>query len=331
MTVKYEGTDLQVPDTTQYDTSTPTPIPVETDYFVASSTTTALATHYGYDDPRLSPSGTPVGTYYAVSGNTTQPIMTEFATASNSPISVEPLPTEPPYTTSSGQTSGADDLGCWTAFRTGSYSPISDPSSDSSKLSHWLARDISLPSEVLVRYDRKTCQVFMNSTGNIEAVRREAFSATYSNATCTYRTNVQCQMQGATGPKCRLSIRMQATFILAGCLLIKAAYMTIVNLRARKQVKSRCLTFGDVVVASAMDSGIRIHNECLLNAGDGHRHATDHRCHKHCKAKETSATGDTIGHCQKCKKYNTADRAADLVHPVVAIKFKKALLGNLGS
>ena len=49
----------------------------------------------------------------------------------------------------------------------------------------------------------------------------------------------------------------------------------------------------------------------------------------HCTSAEPSETGDPIGHCQKCKAFNQHDKAADLLHPVTAIKFKKSLLANL--
>lgn len=124
---------------------------------------------------------------------------------------------------------------------------------------------------------------------------------------------------------------MQAALILAGSLFIKAVYMVIVNVRARKRMKTQCLTFGDVVVASTLDQGIQVRNECLVSAGDGYRHLTSHVCHKHCKDLKPCPSGDSIGHCQKCKKFNSANKAADLAHPVVAMKYKKALLSNLES
>jgi len=40
---------------------------------------------------------------------------------------------------------------------------------------------------------------------------------------------------------------------------------------------------------------------------------------------------DDIGHCQKCLKFNEINKAADLPHPSVAIKYKRSLLSNLGS
>jgi hypothetical protein len=124
---------------------------------------------------------------------------------------------------------------------------------------------------------------------------------------------------------------MQAAFILAGCLFIKAAYMIILNYRARGRMKEYCLTLGDVVVASVLDPDLKIKNECLLNSGDGYRNLVVHRCHKHCKDPEPSTTGDAIGHCQKCKKFNDINKAADLPHPSIAIKYKRSLISNLGS
>ncbi|KAA8565135.1 hypothetical protein EYC84_010882 [Monilinia fructicola] len=60
-------------------------------------------------------------------------------------------------------------------------------------------------------------------------------------------------------------------------------------------------------------------------------HKVAHRCHKHCKDPVPSLTGDDIGHCQDCKKFNDINKAADLQHPSIAIKYKKSLLSNLGS
>lgn len=96
-----------------------------------------------------------------------------------------------------------------------------------------------------------------------------------------------------------MNVRMQAAFILGGCLIIKAVYMIILNVRARHQVKNHCLTYGDVIVASVLDPDLKIENECMVNSGDGYRTKVDHTCHKHCKDKMLSKSGDSIGHCQK--------------------------------
>ena len=62
-----------------------------------------------------------------------------------------------------------------------------------------------------------------------------------------------------------------------------------------------------------------------------YRHLVTHTCHKHCNDPVPSTTGDSIGHCQECKKFNSKDKAANLVHPVIAIKYKKSLISNLGT
>ena len=150
-------------------------------------------------------------------------------------------------------------------------------------------------------------------------------------ADCSVTDSITCFTQDPENPKCRISVRISALITLTVCLIIKAAYMVAVNVASRRSIKSQCLTFGDVIVASSFDKDVRIHNECMLNAGDGYRHRVAHTCHKHCKDREPSLTGDSIGHCQKCTKFNKIDKAANLIHPSVAIKYKKSLLSNLGS
>lgn len=151
---------------------------------------------------------------------------------------------------------------------------------------------------------------------------------------CTIE-DVECVGIVSENPQrqCRLNLRMSATLMLTGCLLIKAIYMVVINISAQQKIKTHCLTFGDVLVASAVKSDLQVRNECLVNAGDGHRHHVNHTCHKkHCsKGSEQSLTGDDIGHCQKCTKFNVIDKAADLPHPNVSTKYKKSLISNLGT
>jgi hypothetical protein len=73
-----------------------------------------------------------------------------------------------------------------------------------------------------------------------------------------------------------------------------------------------------------------VSNECLVNAGEAYCKHVDHVCHKHCISTAISATGDELAHCQKCKKHNSNDLAAGLEHPIVATKYKKSLISNLG-
>jgi len=99
----------------------------------------------------------------------------------------------------------------------------------------------------------------------------------------------------------------------------------------RGKMKTKCLTFGDVIAASAFNRELQVPNECLVNAGDAYRKLVEHTCHKHCKSTMSSDTGDELGHCQKCEKWNKSNFAAALEHPIVATKYKKSLISNLGS
>ena len=192
-------------------------------------------------------------------------------------------------------------------------------------------------SLLLIEYDEARCERYRNSSTiaeldlkqKIDDETRSLFSE-YGIENCSLKNDVRCKAQGYE-TKCRISVRMSAAFTLAICLIIKATYMVIINVSARHSIKTQCLTFGDVIVASAMDRDLRIQNECMVNAGEGYRHKVAHTCHKHCKDDEVSPTGDSIGHCQKCAKFNKSDKAANLVHPSIAIKYKKSLLSNLGS
>ncbi|KAF2820593.1 hypothetical protein CC86DRAFT_304725 [Ophiobolus disseminans] len=107
--------------------------------------------------------------------------------------------------------------------------------------------------------------------------------------------------------------------------------MCVVNLLARGKLKQHCLTFGDVIIASASNPELRVQGECMVNANDSFRRQYAHTCHKHCFNPEASATGDEIGHCQKCKKFNTNDKFANLPQPTIATKIKKSLISNLGN
>lgn len=151
---------------------------------------------------------------------------------------------------------------------------------------------------VLVTYNT-TCAQFRNASSDLDLVTYE-----YPNSTMLTRRGacfvdgVSCTYEDPREISCRLNFRMQAGLTLAGCLLIKAVYMVVFNIRGRRKTKSHCLTFGDVLVAASSNPGARIHNECMVNAGDVSRHLIGHTCHKHCDDTWPSATGDGIGHCQ---------------------------------
>lgn len=195
-------------------------------------------------------------------------------------------------------------------------------------------------STVLIQYDEANCAQYKDTTTLSKLNLTEEWgpntSPAYSSSTqavgnCSLASGVTCFTQHHEDLKCRISVRMSALITLTICLFIKAMYMVAVNVASRRSIKSQCLTFGDVIVASSFDKDARIYNECMLNAGDGNRHQVAHTCHKHCKDRKPSLTGDSIGHYQRCKNFNSIDKATNLVHPSVAIKYKKSLLSNLGS
>ncbi|KAL8630783.1 hypothetical protein Q9189_003543 [Teloschistes chrysophthalmus] len=214
-------------------------------------------------------------------------------------------------------------------------STFEDSSAISDEVSHWTS------DTIVVNYT-DVCAPYKKTT-TLSAIARNEFnvSSTGSNATlfgigdCGYARDMACSRtssddDGVGKQICRLSVRMSAAIILAVCLSLKAAYMVSTLMLGRKRIKTKCLTFGDVIAASTLDPSLQIKNECMVNAFDGHRHLVSHTCHQHCRAGiEPSETGDGIGHCQKCRKFNESNKAGDLLHPSIAIKYKKSLIANL--
>ncbi|TVY43133.1 hypothetical protein LSUB1_G001320 [Lachnellula subtilissima] len=246
------------------------------------------------------------------------------------------MPSDITYTFNNDTTSfpySSPDTGCWTALRANAYVLP--------KKTTLLNRDYNADElgnsttyrSVNVKY-AAVCES-LKGTADIETALKEAvlWQGTiekYANGNCS-SGSISCLLSDPMPKQCRMNVRMQAAFILTGCLFIKAIYMIILNVRARHRTKQNCLTYGDVIVASVLDPSLKIKNECMLNSGDGWREKVEHTCHKHCKDPVPSTTGDNIGHCQKCKKFNKSDKAADLPHPSIAIKYKRSLLSNLGS
>lgn len=226
------------------------------------------------------------------------------------------------------------DPACWTAFRTGAYVlPQNIGQLDNTYYPvDNLGKDTTYRHAEVVY--TLACESFVNDTDIATALaefKSDDSEIYYTKGNCTNGEDVYCVPSDAQPKQCRTNVRMQAAFILTGCLFIKATYMIVLLARARHQRKSHCLTYGDVIVASVLDPSLKIQNECMLNSGDGWRQKVEHTCHKHCKDPVPSMTGDDIGHCQKCKKFNKSDKAADLPHPSIAIKYKRSLLSNLGS
>ncbi|KKY28334.1 hypothetical protein UCDDS831_g00304 [Diplodia seriata] len=226
-------------------------------------------------------------------------------------------------------------------YTSASYCPAnhSDPDNpfDETKAEEDLYTDIT------VHYEPESpCADVVNRSISHDAVWQEYNSGDYSNnytyfGGCGAR-NFYCNWTGDTtvehgdrqGHQVRLVMRMQAAIILAICITSKATYMIAVNVRNRREIKTHCLTFGDVLVASNFDTDLRIPSESMVNGGDFHRRAVSHTCHKHCKSNQLSDTGEELGHCQKCKKHNRVNNCPGLPWPALSTKRKKSLITNLG-
>jgi len=124
-------------------------------------------------------------------------------------------------------------------------------------------------STMVIQYSTKNCTGLVNSTSDADMIEDElqyTKSSTYpgySNGNCSMGTGVLCALYDMTPAKCRLNVRMNAAFILLACLTIKAIYMIVVNLLARGKLKTHCLTFGDVLVASSSDPELRVQGYVL--------------------------------------------------------------------
>ena len=223
--------------------------------------------------------------------------------------------------------------GCWTAFRSGVYTFEGD---DVTPKHNWEYFDLARAS-VNITYLTPQCLQYVNTT-TVSDFYRDLYgneivqdpSPGFRVGECQLGRDVICKIGNPLVGECRLNIRMSAAITLTICLTIKATFMVILNVKSRRKIKTSCLTFGDVIAASALDIDLQIPNECLLNADEGNRHDVKHTCHKHCKETKPSRTGDSVGHCQKCTKFNIVNKAFNLPHPCLAIKHKRSLLFSLG-
>jgi hypothetical protein len=231
---------------------------------------------------------------------------------------------------------------CWTIFRTGQYwwpvfadNPTLSLGSRLVQVANYDPGSLDW-SHITVKYNKTACASLRGSASSLAQLENElsfvgtsTYNATFQNGACTNFVDVQCDYESGDIP-CRISVRMQAALTLSLALFLKATYMVIWNFRRRGRHKTKCLTFGDVIAASALNSDMQVSNECLVNASEAYRKHVEHTCHKHCTLKVPSSSGDEIGHCQKCKKFNKTNLAAGLDHPIVATKYKKSLISNLG-
>ncbi|KAF2494005.1 hypothetical protein BU16DRAFT_61800 [Lophium mytilinum] len=183
------------------------------------------------------------------------------------------------YSYSDNSITAENSFLCWSALRTGisrfpadSYGRLGlfDQMDDSS----YYSSSATNYGRIVVAYDKGNCSSLVNNTNVIQAQSEYNRTLEYTQfevGSCLLGTNVFCDLHEPSTGACRLNIRMQAAFILGGCLVIKAIYMIAVNLIARGKVKRQCLTFGDVIVASASDPELRVKDECMVNAAESYR------------------------------------------------------------
>ncbi|KAF2112122.1 hypothetical protein BDV96DRAFT_498668, partial [Lophiotrema nucula] len=155
---------------------------------------------------------------------------------------------------------------CWSAFRTGvAHFPESLKvlrEDDSSAYGSELTKFGTTYGRMVVQYSKDNCTGLANSTSDVAKLeasyRTSSGYLIYSDGQCRMGSAVYCSLFDTQPAQCRLNVRMNAAFILAACLLVKALYMIGVNLLARGKLKTHLLTFGDVLVASASHPELRV-------------------------------------------------------------------------
>jgi hypothetical protein len=156
---------------------------------------------------------------------------------------------------------------CWSAFRTGqAHFPNSLVALTTDDSIYGAGSDNlgNAYSRMVVHYTVDNCTGLVNSTDNIAMVENELkysafdYGLNYFQDDCRMAYSVHCSLHDMGPVQCRLNVRMNALFVLFACLTIKAIYMIAVNLLARGKLKTHCLTFGDVLVASSSDPELRV-------------------------------------------------------------------------
>ncbi|KAJ4366300.1 hypothetical protein N0V83_007936 [Neocucurbitaria cava] len=155
---------------------------------------------------------------------------------------------------------------CWSAFRTGTpHYPRSTDILEGDSGIFGAAQDrfgITW-QRMQVHYATGNCSQYAKTATDIAALEvgyigRTYYGKQYAEGNCFMGENLYCTLHDPQPAECRLNVRMSAAFILVSALVIKAAYMCAVNLLARGKLKTHCLTFGDVIVASASNAELRV-------------------------------------------------------------------------
>ncbi|PQE29641.1 Peptidase C78 ubiquitin fold modifier-specific peptidase 1 2 protein [Rutstroemia sp. NJR-2017a BBW] len=232
----------------------------------------------------------------------------------------------------------ADDFSCWTAFRAGIYVFPKNISQLAYDYNADVLGNSTSFSSVDIQYSSNCTG--LRQTATVEQATKEinftyySYYGQYQNGNCALGVDIYCNLLDQQPKKCRLNVRMQAAFSTSLRFFYYKWWTVLMNVSIiRLSDHQSCVHDSTELEGTPPYQNVLpdIHNECLLNSGDGYRHKTIHTCHKHCTDPIPSTTGDETGHCQKCKKFNDVDKAADLPHPNIAIKYKRSLLSNLGS
>jgi hypothetical protein len=156
---------------------------------------------------------------------------------------------------------------CWSALKTGKphFPETTDVLDASDSIYGSSSNSFGRTWNKIQVHYHSNCTDYVQTATEVTALERSwAYSTisenirVYQEGDCVMGSSVYCTLHDEQPAVCRLNVRMSAAFILAACLILKATYMLYVNLLARGKLKSHCLTFGDVIVASASDPELRV-------------------------------------------------------------------------
>ncbi|KAF1851391.1 uncharacterized protein K460DRAFT_272419 [Cucurbitaria berberidis CBS 394.84] len=161
---------------------------------------------------------------------------------------------------------------CWSAFRTGTphYPKSTDIFNSNGGIFGSSQNQFGTTwKRMQIHYASGNCSQHARTATDVPAlegkvVRSRYYTTQYAEGNCFMGDSIYCTLHDPQPAECRLNVRMSAAFILVSCLVIKAAYMCAVNLLARGKLKTHCLTFGDVIVASASHTELRVQGYEML-------------------------------------------------------------------
>ncbi|KAH7086197.1 hypothetical protein FB567DRAFT_64485 [Paraphoma chrysanthemicola] len=164
--------------------------------------------------------------------------------------------------------SDSSSFPCWSAFRSGAphFPRNIDILLDDDGVFGADQTEFDMTwTRIQVHYMTQNCTDYLQDTSipELDALEngfiiRDRYYKTYGEGNCSMGYSVFCTLHDPEMAKCRLNVRMSAAFTLMACLVIKAIYMVAINITARGKLKEHCLTFGDVIIASASNPELRV-------------------------------------------------------------------------